>query len=1083
MTNRLIPFQLHNDEGTLTVGEQISIDATGFDGNLDSNVDDVQALAQAVDDLAVGGTPGDVEASSVTVSNTNLTGLIANAGNAQVAFDRIDSTGLGAQPRTFTGTFFAASYGQNGNQDTWYGGRQTVILETERSQGNGRYTFQIPDATELGQMFDDLASRGLGEIYTIRLTHRAGSSTFINRNSLTVTAPSVSIGGFVSTTIAQGQSVTYRIERINSVIQAWERVGVQQAQDPVATFGEVVLQNTGWNNSDNSFLPPSDIVQKGYAFPVVGSNPNDGTLRQGLLDSGVSDRVIFDGDYVVWSADAFTGWSSGDDWFVLSRNDLQRMSRDQSNFLAQTTEIDSRVDVAPVQMLANDALVWLSENPLAAAPFLEPSTDTSNPRSGDNYAYIGGRENRNAQQQFQFSQNRFNSYITVGITPNFITAHPESDIQVRLYDSDRNIIENWNLATDFTFRNDGDFTNSTVRHYTRSTSVNYPFLATIEIWLTRADTHFRINPETVDVTQNVENLPETSLSADVQGKLNRALPPAGVSYDSIADRLSPYQNITLTDAAGDALFYSAAASDAYPSDLSSFTAVSESNPRFQATDVVMFVAVPEPGDFVLLNTTTDTPVALDNASPDIEVVESLSVSGTTYFIYRVTSVTSGNRFEVQRTTLEQVVAWPNSINNLQADVERIDAELTHAALNLPDALVNVLDNEVTVTEESSPTEVSTAYNNGLGNTNAQTVFRESSPNTPSGGSLNSNAFSLNTGDRARRKLLYIPAGYQYGNSDVLFGFDGVSTTTTLMNYSNGVFNARVRVPAIPASTTTSTVYPAPASRVSGAGIWQNIPTLTFVNGVPVPEADELFFTRNVPSTSTTITIQYRGHANGNVFGTSSTTLAGVGGPTDVSTTVTLNDGSETANVEILYRAAQRDIRVSVTERVNAGLPTINDVEVILSYDETRTVPATNAANRDVPLENLNTEQGQVFGFKPSSTGTLIIVGSLREVDTNRPYTDLFGATEAGHLSVAADTATFLDYEDFEPIASTVVGLENHASLPGFGLFSTEYTRETVVDWGTTFRPVGLNIGNLPTTSTGLTSGDVWNDNGTLTIVP
>lgn len=1023
------------------------------------------------------------DAADVEVAGTQSTGLLANVDNVETALMRLDNTGLGAQPRTYTGTFFAASYGQNGNQDTWYGGRQTVILETERTQSNGRYQFQIPDPTELGLMFDDLASRGLGEIYTLRLTHRAGNTASISRNSLTVVAPSVSIGGFVQTTVGQGQSVTYRIERINGVIQGWERLGVQQAVAPVATFGEVVLQNTAWNNADSSFLPPSTSVQKGYAFPVVGSSPNDGTLRQGLLDAGVSDREIFDGDYVIWTADAFTAWTNGDDWFVLSRNDLQRMSREQSNFLAQTTEIDTRVDVAPVQSLTNDALIWMSENPLAAAPFLTPSTDSNNPRSGDDYAYIGGRENRNAQQQFQFSQNRFNSYLTVGITPSFITGHPESDIRVRIYDDQRNLLNDFSLATDFVHRTDGDFTNSTVRHYTRNISVNYPFLATIEIWLTRADQQFRINPQTVDVTQNVMNLLEAQLTSDVRDKLNRALPPTGVSYDSIADRLSPYQTINHTAPAGDAMFYSAAANDAYPSDLSDFSQVTEANPRFQATDVVLFVAVPEPGSFVLTNTTTDAPVALDNSSPNIEVVESLSVSGTTYFIYRVTNVTSGNRFEVSRSTLEQVVKWANDINNLQAAIQRINAELQHAALNLPDALVNVLDNEVTVTEESTPVEGSTDYNNGLGNTNAQTVFRESSPNSASGGLLNSNAFSLNTGDRARRKLLYIPAGFQYGNSDILFAFDGASTTTALMNYANGVFNARVRVPAVPSSTVTETVYPAPSTQVSGAGIWIDVPTLTFVNGVPVAEADEVFFTRNLPSSATTLTIQYRGHANGNVFGTNTVTLAGVGGPTDALTNVTLNDGSETANVEIIYRAAQRDIRVSVTERVNQGLPTINDIEVILSYTETRTVPGTNAANRNVPLENLNSEQGQVFAFKPSSTGTLIIVGSLREVDTNRPYTDLFGATEAGHLSIAADTATFLNYEDFDPIASTVVDLENHATLPGFGLFSTTYTRETVVDWGTTFRPEGFNVGSLPTASIGLVSGDLWNNGGTLSIVP
>lgn len=997
---------------------------------------------------------GDQVADAVDIENdaTGHTGLLANAGNQQVINDRLDSTGLGAQPRTFTGSFFA-SYGALGNQDQWYGGQQSVTLIGAAGQANGRRTFELPDITELGLMFDDLQSRGLGQIFTITIGYLGGTTASVVQNSLTIRPPSVSASfdsNQLPVTIAQGASATFRIERVGGVIGRWERLGVQQATAPVAVLGDVIIQSAGWNNADGSFLPNAAVVQQGYAFRVVNSSPNDGTLRQGLLDAGVSDRLIYDGDYVIWTAATFTSWTNGDDWFVLNRDSLQRMSREESNFLAQTTEVDNRVDLMPVAMATNDALVWLSENPLAEAPFLTPSTDPSNPRSGDDYPYVGGRENRNGQMQFELSQNRFNNYLTIGITPSFILAHPESDIDIVHRDIDGTILERLNLATDFTFVDDATFTNNTVRHYTRATSFNYSFLTTVEIWLTQVQEHFTINPDTVDVTQNVRDLPEFRLSTDVQEKLNRALPDPGVSYADIEDRLMRYTNISQRSAATDARFYSDDGTGAYPSDLSLSTQVSAANPRFQATGVVLFVAVPEPGVFVLMNTSQDTQIPLDQSEPTVDVVESFTVSGVSYFVYRVTGITIGNRFEVDRLTLEQVIQERNDIANLQDDVQRIDAELSHAVLDLPAEVVDVLDNEVTVTEESTPSIDSTAYNASLGDTAAQTVFLEPSPNAPSAGSRTSRPMNELTGDRARRKLIYFPAAATFGNGAVLHGFDG-STARDLIRYQDGVFNARVRVPAIPASTTTSVIYPAPANRVSGAGIWINIPALTFVNGVPVPEADEVFFTRDIPAAATTLNIQYRGHANGNIFGAGTTTLAGVGGATDAFTTVTLNDGSEQVFLEIRWYASRRQIRASITERVNAGLPTVNDVEVILSYDETRTVPATNASTRNVAIESLH-DGVQVFAIRPSATDTIILVGDQTEIDTGWAYTTVFGAGETGHLaafnnntSVAPD---FFDYEDFDPIASTVTDLENHASLPQYGLFTTKYTHETIVNLAT-----------------------------------
>ena len=1065
--------------------EYVEYDNTLVSGACDS-VDDAQAC---LDIVQSGMNPsGQVAASSVTVSDDSLTGVLANSGNVQEALDRIDNTGLGAQPRQVTGSFFATYFAGSENTNTWYGGRQTVHIRVEAAT-NGQYTFRMPSASDMTSLFNDLATRNLGEIYTLTIEYAGGNTGFVNRNRLTVTQNSVSNGfpqGTFPTVLAQGQSATFRIERAGGVAGSWERLGIEQAANPVPTFGEFVFRNTGWNNMDNSILPSGSDVLKGYAFPVFGSSPDDGTLRQGLLDGGVSDRTIHDGDYVVWTADSFTSWLNGDDWFVFPRNQLDQLSRDQADFLAQVTEIDNRVDVGFVQSMTNNALVWLSENPLAEAPFLTPGSGSDvNPRPGDSYPYVGGLANRNAQQLFQFGANFFQSYLTIGITPNFIAAHPESTIDIVTYDSDFREIGRLNLANDFTFRDDGDFTNSTVRHYTRSSTFNYPSLAIVAVVLTQVQDHYRLNPQSVDVRQNIPSdaIIEPQLSPDVREKLNRALPEPGVSYASIAERLMRYRNQARIIPDVYAQFMSVDENSPYPQDLTGFTPVSPENPRYQATDTVLFIATPgsEGTSHVLTNTTTDTPQPLNQS----QLIESFTVSGTSYFVYKVTGITSGNRYEVSQVLNEQVVAERTDIATNQDEIERINARLSHAALNLPDEVVEVLENEVTVTKQSNPVEQPSQYNLSLSSDGTQAVFKEASPGASTPGVKASEAYSLLP--EAGKKLVYFNANQTYTPMQgVVSASDGATTRDLIRFGGNDVFNARVRVSAIPASTRTVTLYPAPATHVSGAGIWQPIPTLTFQNGVPVPEADELFFTRNLPTSPITLNVMYRSLANGNEFVNSSFTLAGVGGSSEVATSATFNDGSESATLEIRYypnfNGGGRAIRASVTEQVYQGLPTINDVEVILSYTETRTVPGTTASTRDVPIESLS-DRGQVFAFVQNSDGSLSVIGDNAHVNLGWQASTLFGATGSGNFIAGSETATFFNYQRLDLSQSGVRDLENHLDLPQFGLFTTNYTNETDLNIGVTIKPSGLNISDLPTSATGLSSGDVWFNGTALQFIP
>ena len=991
------------------------------------------------------GDAGLVDAADVDVSSTAINGLLANSGKSQAAFELIDATGLGAQPRTFTGSFIS----NTGNQGVWYGGRQSVIMESDRASANGLYQYEIPDADELNAIFDDMESRGLSQIYTVTIRYISGSSFTITRNALNIVAPSISVGfplGTFPTTIARGSEATFRSERVNDIILPWARVGITQSENPVATLGDVILRSQNWNNADFSQLPGSGQVLKGYTFPVIGSNPNDGTLRQGLLDIGVSDRIIYDGDFVMWTADTYTSWGDGDNWFVINRDSLRRLSQEASNFLAQTTEIDNRVDVGLVSAMTSNALVWLSENPLAEAPFLTPSTDGNNPRAGDDYAYIGGTENRNAQLQFQFGQNRFNNYLTIGITPSFITGHPESDIYIRVRDDSGDIVQSLNLATDFTFIDDATFTNGTVRHYQRSSTFNYAFLETVEIWLTEVQRHFRIDPDTVDLTQNIADngVTESLLSSDVRTKLNANLTPTSTSFAAIENRLSPIIDVTELSLELNARFLNYDGTGAYPQSIDDFTEVSTLSPRFTVGETAMFIATPEPGDFVLHNVTEDSVVALAQGQPNVDIIESLSVNGVTYFVFLVTNLTVGHIFEIERTRVHSAPEWGFKIDNLEDHVERIDIELKHPLVNLPDAVVHVIDNQVSVAEEDTPNDVPTPYNNSFSSDNSQTIFYDT--NDPAGGFLSSSPIKTNlANDQYRKKLFYVNENLTTGTT-VLTAFNDVATDRVLITYSNNQFFARQRVPSIPSGTESSTEY---AYEQTGQGQSSDDP-IDITPGFPLasggfsPSDVALTVNRNLPQSNEEITVSIDGTINGNPQGVKTFALPFNG---DTNLTYVTNGG---LNTELNFRARYSNgvifievINSSSNSAVNGG-----HYKVLLSYTRTRVVPAVPATTRDVYIADQNASLSNVFVIKANQTGSIIIETNARDVDTGYQFTTVFGGSEDGVLRTTLLTANFFDFRIAEFSGVTIRQLEQHSALLQFGLFTTEYTHATIVDLAT-----------------------------------
>ena len=512
------------------------------------------------------------------------------------------------------------------------------------------------------------------------------------------------------------------------------------------------------------------------------------------------------------------------------------------------------------------------------------------------------------------------------------------------------------------------------------------------------------------------------------------------SFAAIQDRISPYRNNVSLSPDTNVRYLDSTGVDNFPA-ISAMTAVNPLNTQYTMGTTAVFIAVAVGVEQAVVNGGTQTLLTSANAQtdPNLELGESGTFEGRTYFVYRLSNQAVNDVIQTFDLTFVQVVAWQDDINTLDADVNRIDAELEHAALNLSDPLIDVLDNSVTVTEESTPTINPTEYNKSFSTNDTQTVFYEVSPKTPSGGSHDSDTISASSA-----KLVVIPEDHTFVDGVILQADNG-TTTTDLVNFVGGQLVANVFVPAIPSGSKTVTVHPLPATLAQRD--WYSIPLHTPDLHA---EADELFFTRDVPAAATTLNFQYRYDANGGHGATQTINLviADIAQDASTSATLSLPDG-ESVSVTFDWQAAQRRIRVTGTPFASDPNFFIFDMEVGVTYTETRITPAVPATTRPVVIGLARaTGQDAVIATKVSAGGDLILVGDVAEVDTNYTMTELFAAGLTGNLTVFTELATYLNYTQFSPSAQTVVSLENHATLPQFGLFTTEYTSATVVTFDT-----------------------------------
>ena len=1013
--------------------EKVHVNTTNLDGNLSGVDNDIQSQLEAIDNLDLGTT---TVVEDVLTSESTINALSANQGNV-----------LNSRVSTLENTAF-----NSGRSFTRFNDGFTI------------------DRTNLATF------EGKNIIYTAKNDKLITSGT----------APDVNLPNDTEIQAAvptETYPITFEFTHLG---------GTQRFEDESANVVRLFLDGVqiALLQRDEVAVVTKPSVGAGYEIQVGSFDPNDTLLPSGVFnlktDTSITDitnlatelsgvTIVAGDTYLVETGGVWSGLTVPDNSFLVAVVDSASTVDSSTN--NDWLVLDSpRIDAKSLAFLANfeqDGIAFnanrnININPSNVTIFNSIATGTPQSRRLATNTQGFGRQLRYDNVPVQFTDlvgGKLQLMFRIDTTSqNGFAVDP---IDVVLHYSD---------SIQFTFPlNNFELDSGDVLLEIDIPTVDYTSILNTDVSLRLNYNFSGVSYDGQMVVSNVLNIAKGSLHdsildiANQRADLVRAelstridnvigsVDDENRSLEAIQDRISPYKNVPITVPYIGALFSDSTGSDNFPTDLSTLSEVSSSNPRFTGGDIALFVAVEPNQGYTLQNITQDTVVNLVDSEATVNLGESVTFNGIVYFVFRVTGLTSGDVYEVVSVENNQVVAWSSDINNLEADVERIDAELEHALLNLPDAVVQVFEHEVTVTEENAPTEISSSYNNGLGDTAAQTVFRETAPNTGGSGIINSKPIIDTTGtDRYRNKLVYLPVSISYANQAYITAFDGTSSID-LVSYLDGTFSASVIIPSIPSGTSTNTIYPSPSTLVSGEGIWINVPALTTVNGQPVPDSDEIFFTRNVPATTVPVTIQYRGHADGNVFGTSSISLPS----NQDSVTFTLTSGSETATVQVLRRNGQ--IRVSVTETVGSGLPTINDIEVILSYTETRTVPATPATTKLVPFEYVGSSGDNVFAIKADSSGNLILVGGITEINTGYAYTTLFGAGETGYLTVTDEGATFFDYEDFEPIPSTITSLENHSNLPQFGLFTTQYTHETIVNFDTQLRVKGaendiINVG-------------------------
>ncbi len=384
------------------------------------------------------------------------------------------------------------------------------------------------------------------------------------------------------------------------------------------------------------------------------------------------------------------------------------------------------------------------------------------------------------------------------------------------------------------------------------------------------------------------------------------------------------------------------------------------------------------------------------------------------------------------------------IQNNRDAIARLKQIVDNLPSQIPPEVLSWLINSVTIKDVAVPVLLPTMYNIQLSSDGTQSVFVDAGQ-ANGGTSLVSGKMS----DAVERgnKLLELMQPYSDGDNIVQS-----SGGTTLVKRSGNELVAIRFVPAVPSGSHTEVVHPTPAN--SFYRDWFDVPGHT---PALAAEADELFFSTNIPTESTTLDIRFRYFANGSAGPTISATLANVGTSTVASyaADLALPDG-ESFHITVDWEPSRNAFRYTATPRANNPNFFIFDTQVSLSWSRTINTPGAPATTEELPIGTLTDMQPPIVAFGPSITrtdgdaATLVIYGPTAQIDTRYTYNELFGTTDSGELVALATSidAGWLDYTKFTPSTTLLSEFVVRVSEPFFGWFTQEFDHNTVAEFGT-----------------------------------
>lgn len=472
----------------------IFLDTTNFDNNLSTQITDVQLLAEAIDNLT--------------------------------------TSSLARAPlQTFSDSFVIDA--TNVNQ---FVNRELINVRAS----NGVLTVTLPPSG----LTQDSVGNPVTYPLLIRIFNDGGTSTSgsINRvEARTVGSDTIERGPggtqlqFASVTLGEGADI--RLDTVDSTAWRVFPFGSTDPRDISISGGDVVIREQTVSLASTTGLAASLAgltILQGYAYVVRGTTSESSSLYFGT--------TIYGRDVIVALTDNPDSSTTSSDWAVLRNGANFPVTFQELRFLDQVTETDTTLRGDQIQSPpGNTVQFWLSSDPFASAPFIDPDADPSNPRIGHSEEYVG------EEDTFQEATAFNTRLLYVGIGASFFASSglTANDVRIELRRSTGESRNTWNLGTDFIERT--ELNNSTYRYFALQTlgipdsysTINYGANDTIEAYRLRTERRFTTSAA-YDATSSIadDSISESQLAPFARAKLNRQIALASIDQTKL-DNILP----------------------------------------------------------------------------------------------------------------------------------------------------------------------------------------------------------------------------------------------------------------------------------------------------------------------------------------------------------------------------------------------------------------------------------------------------------------------------------------------------------------------------------------------------------------